>query len=265
MPAMPVRDSQATQAAAGFILRGFVQGFGVRPAVARLAVACGLSGHVRNRRGGVVIHVEGSGAGVERFAARLAAAMPPGAALENVDRLAAKSQGSTGFVIRSGDDDGVLTTPVPRDLVVCRECLREVGDARNRRHGYAFTSCTNCGPRYSLVQSMPWERAATSMSAFPFCPSCQAEFSDAADRRFHAQTNCCAECGPQMWLSDGRGRVLARGGAAVQRAARAGLPATSSWRCWVWADTSCCAMRPTRPPLRGCGRENSASRVRWRF
>ncbi len=190
--------SANTLRAARFLLRGHVQGIGVRPAVARLATSLQLNGSVSNRSTGVEIVVEGEAAGMALFADRLIAALPLSAIVETFTRVDTDVAGLQSFQIEPADLTGRLATFVPRDLAVCDDCLREVATTADRRHGYAFTSCTNCGPRFSIIEAMPYERGDTSMSEFALCAACQREYEQPSDRRFHAQTNACPDCGPRI-------------------------------------------------------------------
>jgi hydrogenase maturation protein HypF len=200
------------------VLRGRVQGLGVRPAIARLAQELELAGGVGNSTGGVSIHVEGPAAAVTTFEHSLRRRLPAGTRIESqLDQLVAPV-GAAVFRIESSTSDGPLAARVPPDVAVCRQCLADAQAVDNRRHGYAFTTCTECGPRYSLIVSMPYDRAATAMSHFTPCPQCGREYAWPADRRFHSQTNGCPACGPQVWLRPSDGRVVARGGDPLQAA-----------------------------------------------
>lgn len=206
-----------TRWAARFLLEGGVQGIGVRPAIARLAEELGLSGFAANRLEGVAIHVEGAPVAIDAFERRLATALPQPTDMHAATRSAATVLDLHGFEIQTADATGATATPVPRDRVVCRQCLDEIADAADRRAEYAFTSCTDCGPRYSLIDSMPYERALTSMRGFELCPACRGEFESSADRRFHAQTNACPACGPTFRCDDAVGRDAIAAAAAVLR------------------------------------------------
>ncbi len=200
---------------------GRVQGVGFRPFVYRLAVREGLTGFVLNAPEGVVIEVQGPQEALDRFAVALRDELPPLAMLVTQDRQAADPlPEESGFSIRAtrqGEGHHVLVSP---DVAVCPDCLADMADPANRRHDYPFTNCTNCGPRYTITRSLPYDRATTSMACFPMCPDCQAEYDDPMDRRFHAQPNACAVCGPRLWLTDASGKRLAEGQAALDAAAR---------------------------------------------
>ena len=215
--ALTTETKQATR----FVLSGRVQGLGVRPAIARLATELGLSGSVSNQSDGVQIHVEGEAAALTSFEQQLASAMPAAVHLQNLTGTNAASVGCETFEIETGACSGTIATEVPRDLSVCDDCLREISDADDRRHSYALTSCTSCGPRYSIIDQMPYERSDTSMSDFALCPQCRDEFTAPPDRRFHAQTNACPNCGPRLTALtfDGDGDGSATGPAAAEQAA----------------------------------------------
>ena len=181
------------------LLQGRVQGVGVRPAIARLAKCHGVTGFVKNITAGVVVHAESNSLAIlQQFHTQLQEAIPGQAGLNISDCTATTPLGMSEFSIRTGDSTGPLQVLVPPDLSTCHSCQCEVNDHNDRRHYYPFTSCTACGPRYSIIQSMPYERDSTSMQAFTLCDNCQAEYTDNNDRRFHAQTNACPVCGPRL-------------------------------------------------------------------
>ena len=183
-----------------FRVSGIVQGVGFRPFVYRLAERFGLSGWVRNDSAGVGIEVEGAAALLDAFAAALRTEAPRAAAVSSVTFAELPPTGEEGFHILPSPAGTVARTLVSPDLAVCADCRREILSAENRRHGYAFTNCTNCGPRYSIIRGVPYDRPLTSMAAFQMCPACQREYDDPADRRFHAEPNACADCGPSYRL-----------------------------------------------------------------
>ncbi len=185
-------------------LTGIVQGVGFRPFVFNLAGRLGLSGWVRNDARGLVAEVEGEPGAVEAFLAEATERPPPLAAIEavRVDELA--PTGEPGFRI-VGSAAGERRVPVSPDVATCGDCLREVLDPADRRYRYAFTNCTNCGPRYTIVRDVPYDRATTTMAAFPMCPACEREYHDPGNRRFHAQPNACPACGPRLRLLDAAG------------------------------------------------------------
>lgn len=193
------------------ILHGRVQGVGYRPAIARLAQALNLTGWVKNTGEGVEVHVEGSLPDAARFVDQCEAICPRHAAVIHRSVGLAIAESGRTFRILQDQCPGALAVPVPLDLVTCSECLAEVEEVANRRADYVFTSCTNCGPRYSVIEAMPYERAATTMNGFPLCEACEAEFTSPADRRYHAQATACAACGPQWWSEDNAVTALRSG------------------------------------------------------
>lgn len=178
-------------------LRGVVQGVGFRPFVVLLASRLGLAGQVRNRGGLVEIEVEGPRDRLDDFRRRLVDEAPPAASIRGARERSLPTTGARGFQVvpsQAGD----LVPALPPDLALCRDCAAEVLDPTQRRHGYPFTNCTRCGPRWSIVNGLPYDRAATVMARFPLCPACRAEYLDPEDRRFHAQPIACPACGPRL-------------------------------------------------------------------
>jgi hydrogenase maturation protein HypF len=177
---------------------GVVQGVGFRPFVVRLARELQLSGLVGNDSAGVFVEVEGPGPALDAFAARLVAEAPPLASVDSISVAPITPTGATDFVIvESAVVDGARTL-VPPDVATCDDCLDDVADPGDRRHRYPFTNCTNCGPRFTIIRDLPYDRPNTTMAAFTMCPDCAAEYHDPADRRFHAQPIACPACGPQL-------------------------------------------------------------------
>jgi hydrogenase maturation protein HypF len=180
-------------------IEGVVQGVGFRPFVHTLATSLGLVGHVGNDAAGVFLDVEGPERDVEEFLDRLPAEIPPLASVETIRVSEARPGGETSFRIvesRPGATGSVAL--IPPDTATCADCTREVLDPADRRHRYPFTACTYCGPRYTLVTGLPYDRPFTTMAAFPLCDLCAAEYADPADRRFHAQPTACPVCGPRL-------------------------------------------------------------------
>ncbi len=186
---------------------GLVQGVGFRPFVWREATSRGLGGWVGNDAAGVVLEVEGDAEAVAGLLAALTRPPP----LARVDEVRSEPQaphGDVGFQVRGSDTAGARRALVSPDTATCADCLRELHDPADRRFGYPFANCTNCGPRYTIVESVPYDRSRTTMAAFPLCPACRVEYEDPADRRFHAEPVCCPACGPQLRLVDAAGGEL---------------------------------------------------------
>lgn len=186
-------------------IHGAVQGVGFRPFVYRLATELGLAGWVINDAAGVFIEVEGPREAVEQFRARLPVEIPPRALVQSLDHAWLPPAGYDHFEIRHSQDRGAKTVLILPDIATCPDCLREVFDPADRRYGYPFTNCTNCGPRFTIIQALPYDRPNTTMRRFVMCPACQAEYENPLDRRFHAQPNACPVCGPQVRYLDGEG------------------------------------------------------------
>ncbi|WP_240135316.1 carbamoyltransferase HypF [Streptomyces sp. MUM 178J] len=204
-------------------VRGTVQGVGFRPFVCRLARGLALAGFVRNGTDGVTAEVEGPAAAVEEFCRRLREEQPPLAAVTGVDWEPVRATGGRDFTILPSDDTvdggGSARTAIPPDTAVCADCLRELADPGDRRHRHPFITCTHCGPRFTIATGLPYDRAATTMAAFPLCPLCAREYADPADRRFHAQPVACPDCGPRLRLTLARGaRPECQGEQALDRA-----------------------------------------------
>ena len=188
---------------------GVVQGVGFRPFVWRLARELGLTGWVRNDSRGVEIEVRGAAAQVKSLTERLEQEAPPLARINSViARDTAPAYPGDDFVIIDSRS-GRAATMIGHDTAVCRDCLAEMFDPGSRRWRYAFTNCTNCGPRYTISRGLPYDRARTSLRPFTLCPKCQCEYRRPEDRRFHAEANCCPKCGPQVFLLDAEGHRLA--------------------------------------------------------
>jgi len=179
---------------------GTVQGVGFRPYVYRLAGELSLGGFVLNDAHGVLIEVEGSAAVVDRFLERLPSEAPPLAVLERVVVEERSASGDAEFAIRESVGGETPDAPVTPDSATCEDCLRELFDRTDRRFRYPFINCTNCGPRFTIVRGVPYDRPLTTMASFTMCAACRAEYEDPADRRFHAQPNACPECGPSVRL-----------------------------------------------------------------
>jgi len=181
-------------------LTGIVQGVGFRPYVYRLANDCGLTGLIANTPAGVSIEVQGEAEAVERFLERLPKEIPPLAKITGLTPRDAELHQETAFRIEASRMDAAARALISPDVSVCEDCLREMMNPRDRRFRYPFINCTNCGPRFTIIHDIPYDRARTSMAKFKMCAACQAEYDDAANRRFHAQPNACWDCGPQVTL-----------------------------------------------------------------
>ena len=185
-------------------ITGVVQGVGFRPAVARIAAEFGLSGWVYNDAGSVHCEFEGAQDLIDAAVAALRDRPPPMARIDSLSVVALDPCGANGFqIVESRAADGSRTL-VPPDIAACADCLREMRDPADRRYRHPFITCTNCGPRYTVITDLPYDRPATTMAGFPMCPACSVEYHDPADRRYHAQTIACADCGPRLsWSANG--------------------------------------------------------------
>src|SRR5687768_12083543 len=189
-------------------VRGIVQGVGFRPFVYKLALEAGLNGLVRNDSSGVTIEVEGKPASLQSFKRSLVEQAPALARIEDVVVAQLPVRGDTGFLIapsRHGNERNAL---IMSDSATCADCLAELFNPADRRYRYPFTNCTNCGPRFTIVQDVPYDRANTTMRSFMMCAECQREYDDPLDRRFHAQPNACPACGPRVFLLNNAGRKV---------------------------------------------------------
>jgi hydrogenase maturation protein HypF len=200
------------------VVRGVIQGVGFRPFVYNAARALGLAGWVRNEADTVRIEVQGATASLEEFETTLRHKHPPQARIESVEIT--RSPGGDGadreFQIRASPLDGTPRPTIPADLATCPSCLEEVFTPGELRYRYPFTNCTNCGPRWSIIQKLPYDRPRTSMAGFRMCPACEAEYHNPSDRRFHAQPIACPQCGPRLELLDARGNRQALGPEAAE-------------------------------------------------
>jgi hydrogenase maturation protein HypF len=223
-PSEPMTASPATERQRLRIeVHGAVQGVGFRPFVYRLATDLRLAGWVINDTQGVFIEVEGAAEDVARFDARLRTDRPPLALIQSVETTWLAPVGYARFEIRHSESGGPKTALVLPDVATCADCHAEIFDPADRRHGYPFTNCTNCGPRFSIITALPYDRPNTTMRAFVMCPACRAEYDNPADRRFHAQPNACPVCGPHLALWSASGEVLPAGddAAVIEQVAEA--------------------------------------------
>lgn len=200
-------------------IRGIVQGVGFRPYVHKMVEKYGFSGWIRNTSYGAQLELAGSRRALLHFLDDLKKSPPPLALIEGVEYTAVEAREYSGFRIIESERSGHMETLVSPDVGICADCARELLDHADRRYKYPFINCTNCGPRFTIIKSVPYDRASTSMAAFPMCGDCAAEFADIRDRRYHAQPNCCPECGPECFFLDGHGRPVP--GDAIELARRA--------------------------------------------
>jgi hydrogenase maturation protein HypF len=214
----PVRDRRTR---VRLRVRGTVQGVGFRPYLYRLAGELALGGFVFNDAHGVVAEVEGSDTAIDMFLARLGPEAPPLAVVEEVVCEPQPAWGESVFAIQESPHGDVPDAPITPDTAVCADCLRELCDPADRRFRYPFINCTNCGPRFTIVRGVPYDRPLTTMAGFAMCAACLAEYEDPADRRFHAQPNACPVCGPRVSLVSRDGEVAAEGGGAADAVAAA--------------------------------------------
>lgn len=199
-------------------VRGIVQGVGFRPFVHRLVKQHGLAGWVRNSSEGAELELEGEEPELRGFLRELRDEAPPLAVIESVEcRELPGAGGHESFRIIGSDRGDHMRTLVSPDTGICPDCLRELLDPSDRRYRYPFINCTNCGPRFTIIRSVPYDRAFTSMAEFPMCPDCAAEFADIENRRYHAQPDCCPVCGPRTFFIDGDGRRLPGDGIEAAR------------------------------------------------
>lgn len=203
------------------IVRGAVQGVGFRPFIFRLASELNLKGWVSNSSQGVFAELEGPHTALDAFSIRLRKEKPPRAIIQSLESSFLDAIGYCGFEIRESETAGDKSALILPDIATCVDCLGEVFDPTNRRFRYPFTNCTNCGPRFSIIEALPYDRANTSMKKFMMCPHCEREYHDPLDRRFHAQPNACPQCGPQLQLWDENGGPFSEKDDALRTAAEA--------------------------------------------
>jgi hydrogenase maturation protein HypF len=199
------------------LVKGVVQGVGFRPHIYKLAAAHSLAGWVKNDAAGVTIEAEGGAAAVDAFIREITLKKPPAARVDSLSVRSLKPAGDAGFLITRSGGSAPAAAIIPADLALCADCRRELLAPGDRRYLYPFTNCTNCGPRFTIVKSVPYDRPATTMAGFKMCPACLAEYKDPLDRRFHAQPNACPVCGPSVRLETGGRRFT--GARALERTA----------------------------------------------
>lgn len=190
-------------------IHGIVQGVGFRPFIHKLVGSYGLTGYIKNTSSGVELELEGSRPALERFVRDVPERAPKLAVIESVEaEYSDELRGFTGFEIRKSLQEAVRNTLISPDICICDDCLRELFDKNDRRYRYPFINCTNCGPRFTIIKDVPYDRAKTSMSDFPMCPDCDREYRDIEDRRYHAQPDCCPKCGPRVFFLGADGTEL---------------------------------------------------------
>jgi len=202
------------------VVRGAVHGVGFRSFIYQLAKELDLTGWVSNSAQGVFIEVEGAGAPLRQFLVRLERERPPQAIIQSLEFSFLDAAGHKDFTIRTSEEKGAKTAFILPDIATCPHCLVEIFQPGNRRHRYPFTNCTNCGPRFTLIEDLPYDRPNTSMKKFTMCLLCDGEYRNPADRRYHAQPNACPGCGPHLEMWDSSGNVLALHDEALHLAAK---------------------------------------------
>lgn len=200
-------------------VRGIVQGVGFRPFVYNLACRLNLSGFVYNDSDGVYIEIEGPAGSTDDFLQQFRPAAPPFSRIDEIETSSIPYRGFDSFTIRKSEKRDSQTVLISPDLATCKDCLSEIFDPADFRYRYPFTNCTNCGPRYTIIEGVPYDRALTSMKSFPMCPVCQHEYDDPATRRFHAQPNACPACGPRLELLSRDGAGISTGDIIKETAA----------------------------------------------
>jgi hydrogenase maturation protein HypF len=205
----PIRAGSGAPARYRVRVRGVVQGVGFRPFVHRLAADLRLGGLVGNDTEGVFLEVEGAESALAEFDSRLLADKPPMARIETVEWTAIPPRGERGFHIAESESSRTVSTFVSPDVCVCDDCVTEMSDPSDRRYRYPFINCTNCGPRFTITERLPYDRPGTTMRDFAMCARCAAEYGDPTDRRYHAQPVACPDCGPRVWYDDGSAEIRA--------------------------------------------------------
>ena len=186
-------------------IKGIVQGVGFRPFIHRLVRERGLKGTIRNTSSGVTMELEGEEESIRRFLADLPTEAPPLAVIESITSREIPWKGFKAFTIIGSERQNERNTLISPDISICPDCLRELKDPADRRYRYPFINCTNCGPRFTIIEDVPYDRPKTSMKAFPMCPDCEREYHDIENRRYHAQPDCCPVCGPEVTYLDAAG------------------------------------------------------------
>jgi hydrogenase maturation protein HypF len=199
-------------------MRGLIQGVGFRPFVHRIAIRHAVSGWVRNEAGAVRVIAQGASPDLDDFLAALQSELPPLARIDDIVVVETKPEPLEGFRVVASDVTPVGRLPVSPDVAICASCEKELFDADDRRYRYPFITCTDCGPRFTVIDSMPYDRERSTMRAFTQCPECLREYGDPGDRRYHSETNSCPVCGPQVWLETPESKATPRGERAIREA-----------------------------------------------
>jgi hydrogenase maturation protein HypF len=209
-PLVPTEPAATSRTRLRILVQGAVQGVGFRPFVHRRATALGLAGWVGNSSEGITVEAEGKTAAVSALIAAIRESPPMNATIAAIEVCAIEPRGDSDFAIRASETTGVRIARVLPDLATCPDCLAELFDRSDRRYRYPFINCTQCGPRYTIIEDIPYDRVRTSMRRFPMCSACEAEYTDIGNRRFHAEPNACPDCGPRLSLWEAAGTTLAR-------------------------------------------------------
>lgn len=199
-------------------ITGIVQGVGFRPFIYQLAKVHGLFGYVKNLGNYVEVLIEGNKESLDKFVKELPEKKPPLAKVKEIKTKNVHFSGYSKFIIVPSESGVFENSIIPPDTAICEQCRSEIFDPSSRYFHYPFTVCTNCGPRYTTVRTLPYDRENTTMADFPLCPECEIEYTDPLNRRYHAQPVCCPKCGPEIWLSDSEGNVLVKGYEAISHA-----------------------------------------------
>jgi len=189
-------------------IRGAVQGVGFRPFIYRLAIESNLKGYVLNNSSGVFVEAEGEEKVIRDFLIKIENEKPPLAIIISMEHSFLDPVGYNDFIIKESEEGDEISAIILPDIAVCDDCLYEMFDSKNRRYLYPFINCTNCGPRFSIIESLPYDRPNTSMKRFEMCGLCREEYDDPMNRRFHAQPTACPECGPRLALWDDKGIII---------------------------------------------------------
>jgi len=200
-------------------IEGFVQGVGFRPFAYRIAKSLNLKGFIKNTKSGVLIEVEGEEKNLKKFLNKLKNEKPPLASYYFFNFYFLDKIGYKDFKILKSDEEGEVKTLVLPDIAICKDCIREIFDKNDRRHLYPFTNCTNCGPRFSIIENLPYDRKNTTMKVFKMCEKCKKEYEDPLNRRFHAEPIACPVCGPDVYLYDENKNLLFKGYEAIKKSA----------------------------------------------